>query len=366
MTGWRVLPPGMTDRLAASAEAPARWIALTALRGLPSDDPEVVRAHGDVMADPLTRDLLDRLHPWDTDVPVGGHDKPAFLPNLLGLLADRGVGAGDDERIAAIHATMLDHAAADGRFQALGRWRGAEAATWASLPCDGHAITETLVRAGHADDPRVARALDRIAADLVETPQGPGWLCLPDPAVGFRGPGRKADACPQVGLEALRVFSYLPPARRPDAIAAAARTSLAIWRNRGAGKPYQFGHGRQFKRVKWPAVWYSALAVVDAVGRYPEVWTGPGADPDDRRALAELAACVLAYNVDDGARVTPRSVFAGFEAHSFGQKKHPSDVAAARLAAVLTRVEDLAEDIAAIDVLALSSSKGGSGVVLAP
>lgn len=366
MTGWRVLKTGLAERLAASAEAPARWVALTVLQRRSADDSEVVRAHADVMADPLTEDLLARLHPWDVEVHLSGHDKPAFLPNLLGVLADRGVDADDDPRIAAIHASMLEHATEDGRFQSFGRLRGTDLLIWSTLPCDGHAITETLARAGHVDDPRVVRAMERIAADLVATRQGPGWLCVPDPVVGFRGPGRKEDACPQVGLEALRAFSYLAPGRRPVEVLAAARTSLAIWRNRGSEKPYMFGHGRQFKRVKWPPVWYSALAIVDAVGRYPEVWAGADADPHDRRALAELAACVIAYNTDDAGQVIPRSVSTGFEAHSFGQKKRPSDFAAARVAAVLTRVEDLADDIAAVDVRALGSSKGGSGVALAP
>lgn len=164
----------------------------------------------------------------------------------------------------------------------------------------------------------------------------------------------------------LRAFSYVPPERRPAAVLGAARTSLAIWRRRRDAQPYMFGHGRRFKRVKWPATWYSALALVDAVGRYPEVWDGPDAEPDDRRALAEVAACVVAYNMDAEGLVTPRSVARGFEGHSFGQKKTPSAFAAARIAATLVRVEPLADDVAGVDVLELGNSRGGSGTALAP
>ena len=361
-----LLPSDPVPWLLESNEPAARWVALTGLLGLSADEPEVLRAHEAVLADPLTADLLDRISPWDVETPLSGHDKPEFGPNLLGLLADMGVTAADDERISAVLGSMLEHQADDGRFLALGRWRGQTEAVWGALPCDSHAIAETLARAGFGEDSRVLRAFDRIAADLAETRQGSAWLCRPDPNVGFRGPGRRDDACPQVTLEALRAFAYLPAERRPPEAVAAGRISLSIWRNRGSEKPYMFGHGRQFKRTKWPPTWYSAFEVVDTLGRYPELRDGPEADPDDRQALAEIAACVVAYNFDADGRVVPRSCFRGFERHSFGRKKLPSAYATARTAVALRRLAPLAEDIRAVDVMALGSSKGGTGAPLAP
>jgi hypothetical protein len=49
--------------------------------------------------------------------------------------------------------------------------------------------------------------------------------------------------------------------------------------------------------VKWPPTWYGAYLVLDVLGRYPALWHGPDARPEDRHALAELAACLVAYNV---------------------------------------------------------------------
>ena len=93
----------------------------------------------------------------------------------------------------------------------------------------------------------------------------------------------------------------------------------------------------------------------------------PGrADPGDRAALAELAACLVAYNAGADGTVTPRSAWGGFEGCSFGQKQHPSPFATARLLAVLHRLDDLAEAAAAVDVRTLGSSKGGSGVAVPP
>lgn len=380
--------------LLASGEPAARWVTLTRLLDVPADDPDVVQARAGVLADPGVQALLDRLVPWDQETPLSGHDKPTFAPNLLSLLGDMGARPEDDSRFEGVLNSMLEHQDPEGRFQSFGRWRGADTPLWGALLCDAHAIAETLARFGHADDPRVTRAFDRMAEDVVDTAQGCAWPCRPDPGTGFRGPGRRSEFCPQVTLEALRAASYLQPDQRPLRIVETGRISLRAWRERRSEKPYMFGHGRQFKRVKWPVTWYGAYEMADVLGRYPGLWGGAGADrvvadtagegiaggeaagtaalAADRRALAEVVACLVAYNVDrDSAgartgRVTPRSCFKGFEAYSFGQKKQPSPFATACLAVVVRRLDTLAPLVAEVDVLALPSSKGGSGIALAP
>lgn len=350
--------------LLASDEAPARWIALTGALGLGESEPEVVAARAAAVAGPVVEALLARLPAWGEDLAVSGHDRPTYLPNVLSLLADLGLGAGDDQRVERALDALAEHQDADGRFLSFGRAPGHPQPVWGTLPCDTHIITEVLVRFGRAEHPATRRSLERIAADLGQTNQGPAWTCLPDPATRFRGPGRKGDVCPQVSLEALRAFARLPAAPRPPGLDGAARTLLDVWRRRGEAQPYMFGHGSRFKTVKWPPFWYSVLAVLDCLGRYPQVWReGP---VEDRRAVAELVACLVAYNVAADGTVTPRSAYRGFEGFSFGQKKQPSPIATALLVAVAARFGDLAEDIAAVDVTRLGSSKGGTGTPRPP
>jgi hypothetical protein len=169
-----------------------------------------------------------------------------------------------------------------------------------------------------------------------------------------------------VTLQALRTFTRLPPDQQPSGLIDAARVALRAWRARATEKPYMFGHGRQFKTVKWPVIWYSAYAMLDTLGRYPQLWHGPRADPEDVNALAEIAACLVAYNFSGDGTVTPRATYRGFEELSFGQKKHPSPFATAVLLTALHRVSDLAPAAAAVDVRALPSSKGGTGVAAPP
>jgi len=363
---WADLFPDPREWVAADDDPAARWALLAGVLDRPDDDPEVRDTRRAVLIDPATCDLLDRLDPWDAGRPLSGHDHPHYAPNLLTLLADRGLRAGDDPRVDRVLDQMLDHQEPDGRFSACGPARGGAVPAWDSLLCDNHAVVDVLLRYGRGDDPRLRAGLVAMTADLSETPQGRAWPCLPASTTGFRGPGRKADICPQVTLEGLRAFSRVPEGDRPPGILDVARVSLAGWRLRASQKPYMFGHGRGFKQAKWPVTWYGAFGMLDALGRYPALWRAPDAVPEDRRALAEVAACLVAYNTDHVGRVVPRSTYRGFETHSFGQKKQPSAFATAMLLTVLHRLDDLAPEAAAVDVTALPSSKGGTGRVVPP
>lgn len=255
-----------------SAEPAARWSLLTGVLDH-SDDDDVVAAHQGVLADPLTRDLIDRLPDWEGGQSLSGHDSPRFAPNLLNLLADMGLRAGDSRRVDRVLEQMLAHQDTVGHFQSSAPPRGSEAPVGGTLLCDSHAIVEILVRYGHGRDPRVLAGLARMSDDLTETAQGRAWPCLPEPVTGFRGPGRKGDFCPQVTLEALRVYTRLAETERPPglrdvslldvSLLDVARVSLAAWQRRDTQKPYMFGHGKTFKTVKWPPTWYRVYAVLD-------------------------------------------------------------------------------------------------------
>ena len=366
---WAAVVPDARPWVAEAPDPGARWLLLTAVLDRPEDDPAVLAARAEMLTHPDTADLLARLEPWDAGSPLGGHNAPAFAPNLLALLADRGLRAGDDARVETVLDAMLEHADDEGRFSSYAGRRAGDPPVWGTLLCDTHAVAETLLRYGRGDDARVGRALARMAADLADTEQGRAWPCRPDPVTGFRGPGRRGEMCPQVTLEALRTLARVPEDRRPLGEAetlGVARVALGAWRDRAEAKPFMFGHGATFKTGKWPATWYSALTLLDALGRWPGLWRGSAASDDDRRALAELAACLVAYTTDDTGRVVPRSTFRGFTTHSFGRKDGPSPLATAATLAVLHRLDDLADDVARVDVLALGSSKGGSGTVRPP
>jgi len=359
-----LLPADPRSWLLESNEAPARWVTMARLLDRSDVDPEVEAERAAAVSSPMVQELMARLPAWGEDAAVSGHHSPGYLPNLLHLLADMGVAGGDDDRIERALDDLSVHQYDDGRFLGFGRAPKQLEPLWGSLPCDTHIITEVLIRFGRRHHPATRQGLTRIAADLQATNQGRAWTCIPDPAVGFRGPGRKGDICPQVTLEALRAFARLPPDERPDGLETAAVSLLDVWRNRGSEQPYMFGHGYRFKVVKWPPLWYGVYWMLDTLGHYPGLWGDESVVA--RRSLAELVACLVAYNVSPDGTVTPRSAYRGFEQFSFGQKKQPSPFATALVASVVRRFSDLAEDVAEVDVARLVSSKGGTGTPLTP
>ena len=255
--------------LLSSDEPAARWVTLTAVLDRPSTDFAVLEARSRVVSNSRTRELVERLPDWASGVRLSGHDSPGFAPNLLNLLADMGIGAGDFDRIEALLDAMLARQEPSGRFPSYGVLPGGSEPVWGSLLCDSHPILEVLVRFGRGRDLRVRSGLARVASDLTATAQGRAWPCLPHSVSGWRGPGRKSDFCPMVPLQALRTFARLPLADQPDGPVDVARVSLRAWRLRGVEKPYQFGHGRQFKIVKWPPTWYGGYAPARRGGPLP-------------------------------------------------------------------------------------------------
>jgi hypothetical protein len=352
------------DWLLQSDEASARWMTLTGVLDRPEDDEDVAAARAQAIASSIVQDLIGRIQPWGEGPSISGHNSPAYLPNQLQFLADLGVRRGDDPRIETALDELSNHQREDGRFLAFGRAPKQKEPRWGSLPCDTHSITEVLVRFGRFSDPPARGGMDRIARDLTVNVQGAGWTCIPDPEIGFRGPGRRGDICPQVNLEALRMFARVPSELRPSGLEEAARTLMRVWDGRGGSQPYMFGHGYRFKTVKWPPLWYGAYWMLDTLGRYPSLWSD--GRTADRRSLAEMVKCLIAYNFAKDGTVTPGSVYRGFESFSFGQKKQPSPIATAMLATVIRRFSDLTADIAAVDVGRLASSKGGSGTPRLP
>ncbi|GIH78239.1 hypothetical protein [Planobispora longispora] len=146
------------------------------------------------------------------------------------------------------------------------------------------------------------------------------------------------------------MLARLSEDRRPPELIRVARVALRAWRMRGTEKPYMFGHGKAFETVKWPVTWYGAYAMLDTLGRFPTLRRATTADPEDRSALAELAACLIAYNIGAEGIVLPRSAYHGWAGFSFGRKHAPSPLATAWLLKVLHRLDDLAPEAALVDV----------------
>ncbi len=176
---------------------------------------------------------------------------------------------------------------------------------------------------GLGDDPRVQKA----GQHLVGLAQENGYRCAAAPELGrFKGPGRRADPCPVANVYALKALSLIPEQREGEAARRAAEMLLDNWEHRRERKHFLFGMGTDFKKLKYPFVYFDILHVLEALSRFPFVHT----DPRFREMLAAVTA-----QADADGRYTAGSMYQAWKGWSFADKKNPSP----RLTLLVMRVQ---------------------------
>jgi hypothetical protein len=76
-----------------------------------------------------------------------------------------------------------------------------------------------------------------------------------------------------------------------------------------------FGMGTDFRKLKYPFVWYDVLHMVEVLSRFPSVHR-------DTR-FQEMVARITAQ-ADQNGRYTARSMYRAWKGWSFADKKNPS------------------------------------------
>ena len=156
----------------------------------------------------------------------------------------------------------------------------------------------------------------RALENVIDGAQENGWHCRVAPDFeGFRGPGRKADPCPIANVYALSTLLQFPELVNDDVIDTAAEMMLWHWEHQKERKLYMFGIGTNFRKLKYPFVWYDILHVVDVLSQLHAV-------REDSR-FKEMVTEILIQADADG-RFTASSMYMAWKGWSFADKKHPS------------------------------------------
>lgn len=353
----KLLPKDPRYFLITSGESFSVYRTLTDLFKLPLDHPDVIKAHDNLLKDPLVNYLLDNLSDWEKDL-TKAHNKADYLPNQLWLLLDWGVKPKDDNRMQkAIDKILLHQDEETGQFlayiEAYDRKTKIKFPMWSSALCDHNLIVSVLLLAGLKNDERVQFGLKRMNELLKDTTQGKGWKCEPWLYYKRRGPGRVNDVCPIIVADALRVYWVIPQDKWPDSLLEVGLTLLNCWIKRSEEKPYMFGHGKKFRLPRAPFFWYNIGTVLDAVRHYPTL--------TKTQAFRELAAVsLLEFTVD--SVFIPKTVYLYFKDYSFGQKKEPSPWMTLFLSRIYKDAADndpqFIECVKQIDGKSLKGSKG--------
>jgi hypothetical protein len=105
------------------------------------------------------------------------------------------------------------------------------------------------------------------------------------------------------------------------------------WEHQAERKVYLFGIGTDYRKLKYPFVWYDVLHVCDVLSRFPFA----RADP----RLVEMVEAITTQADDDG-RYTATSMYRAWKGWSFADKKQPSPWLTFLIARIQRRMEWLA------------------------
>jgi hypothetical protein len=262
-------------------------------------------------SDPFIRDNLRIISGWRKEV-LARHDKVDLFIHRLAMLADLGVTR-DTKGAGTIVRDLLANIESDGTFQinimipTVFGGSGEARRDW--IICDFPVIMYALLRMA-GDDPRLAAAVKKLEG-LAGEKYFPCCGSIPK----FKGPGPKNGMCPYANLLAARALAAHPTGKKSAAAKLAADAVLEHWSNRKAKKPFLFGMGTDFLKLKLPMAWYNLLHVLSALGGIK----GVASDP----RYLEMAD-ILRGKLDESGRATPESIYLAYKTEEWSDKKNPS------------------------------------------
>jgi hypothetical protein len=259
-------------------------------------------------------DLAEKAAEWP-GYPLTRHNDAKHPLYALATLADFGLRAQDLELQGTLEKVM-SHQSAEGAFQTLEvipkAFGGSGEESWTWILCDAPTLLYSLLAMGLGHREEVRAAVDHLSSLVDDV----GWPCVCSPDLGrFRGPGRKSDPCPFATLIAVKALAQASELEEDGAAGRGVEMLLDHWANQEGRKMYLFGIGTDFRKPKYPLVWYDIVHVTDVVSRFPFARE----DPRFVDMVKELLG-----QADEEGRVTPKSMYRAWKGWEFADKKIPS------------------------------------------
>jgi len=308
------IDPDTITWLLNSAEPWTRYRTLLDLLEYPQDHPQVRQARADMLAHPQVGALIQEAAGWP-GYALQRHNDARHPLYKLSVLADFGLRA-DDPGMSATIERVLAHHSPEGALESLvlipPAFGGTGSEVWAWMACDAPTLLYVMLAMGLGEDGRVKAALSHLASLATEI----GWRCTASPELGrFKGPGRRSDPCPIANVYALKALAQA--SAFPDSPCAIAGVEMLLhhWERQGELKYFLFGVGTDYRRLKYPFIWYDLLHVADVLSLYPSAQ----ADPRYRAMLDAIVS-----QAGDQGRYRPTSMYLAWKGWSFADKKNPS------------------------------------------
>ncbi len=306
------MTPATASWLLDSGEPWTRYRTLVDL--LDRSDDEVADSRAELVAHPMVRGLVDQAMAWP-GYPLKRHNDAGHPLYAVSTLADFGLDR-TDPGIDAIAQSVLEHF--DGSQFETYLWlprfltKEDDAEKWSWMLCDAPTLLYALLAFGYGDEADVEQAVS-VLSTLVENN---GWRCGAAESIpSFSGPGRKDDTCPMATTYTLKALSMLEEPAPDEATRPGIEALLAHWEFQDDYKLRMFGIGTEFRKLRYPFVWYDILHVTEVLSRFPATAT------DER--MGEMVD-VLAANGDEADRYTASAMFRSWKDWSFANKREPS------------------------------------------
>jgi hypothetical protein len=299
------------------------------LLDLPEDDARVKVARADLLAHPLIQELVATAVSWP-GYALKTHKDAKHPLYALSTLADFGLRH-DDLGLDQALAHVRSHQSVEGPFQTkiklYKRFTGKDGEHFAWMNCDAPTLLYILTKMSSNIDAPIETAYQH----LVGLSRSSGWSCNATMELGnFRGPGRKGDPCPIANVYALKALAQVPEWADGPAVRAGTEMLLWHWEHATERKLYLFGIGTDFRKLKYPFVWYDILHVVDVLSQFPFVH----ADPRFRQMVETIT-----NQADENGRYTPNSMYMAWKQWDFANKKQPSSWITFLVYCILKRVQ---------------------------
>jgi len=358
--------------------APAvRHLALRHLLGRPADDPEVVAARTAAMASPPISTVLDAQDADGWWVAPGPSYGPKYRSTTWNVIFLDQMGAdGADPRIRAACGHVLDHDLVPGSGFGVGQGRTKPRASM-QIHCLNGNLLRAMIGFGWGDDARVRDAIAWEVGAVLGTP-GHRFSRGGTPGPGFACGANEGLPCGWGATKALLALARIPAADRTPDVSSAIDAGVGLLLSvppETAGYPTGWGNAQP--SGSWFRLGFPSGYVADVLQAMEAVCEA-GAGGDAR--MAGAVDWLVAQQGPDG-RFANRYAYAGEMVADVDAPGKPSrwvtlracrvlravhDAAAAGSHAALRPLAVIAGEVAAVDVLALGSSKGGTGTPKPP
>ncbi|MHA2202229.1 MAG: hypothetical protein ACW991_00935 [Candidatus Hodarchaeales archaeon] len=301
------------------------WVRYNSCKNLLNNnigEEDLLKHKKTMLKDHFIKNLIESGVKWE-NIPLRRHNDAKHPIHHLEILVEFGLTR-EDPGISQVCEKILSHQSSDGAFLTNilvpKRFKGSGEPTWAWMTCDIPILIYFLSYMGYKTDQRVKKAIDH----LTELVRENGFGChssIPK----FRGPGRKDDHCPYGNLLALKALANHNTLQVKKVWKSALQAQMEFWENRKQRKIYLFGIGTDFKKLKYPNIYYNIIHVLDVLSLYE--------DTRKTQAFEEMLAIVNRKQREEGGFI-PESVWRAYNTYDFGQKKEISPTLTYKIALI--------------------------------